>query len=100
MTTNTLEFEVSDVLTIADKDKRVWFKGFDVATNKNEIQKHVDPRRFWQPPENRAIENPSLATKIGQLEKPQFGDDFDNRPKVGGLKGNERNQKSINECTL
>jgi anti-repressor protein len=82
MTTDTFNFEESNVLTIVDKDNNMWSKGHDVAdilgySNKSKaIQKHVE------------------------IEDKQSRGQFGNSPILGGLKGNEKNQIFINESGL
>jgi prophage antirepressor-like protein/uncharacterized protein YlzI (FlbEa/FlbD family) len=82
MQTKTFNFDGSNVITIIDKDKNVWFKGCDIASilkysnQSKAIQKHVDEE--------------------DKKSRGQFG----NSPILGRLKGNEKNQMFINESGL
>jgi prophage antirepressor-like protein len=82
MQPKTFNFDESNVLTIIDKDKNVWFKGFDIAS----ILGYKD-------------KDYAIRTHVDEEDKKSRGQ-FGNRPTGGGLKGNEKNKMFINESGL
>jgi prophage antirepressor-like protein len=99
MQPKTFNFDESNVLTIIDKDKNVWFKGFDIASilgykdKDYAIRTHVDE----EDKKNRSqFDNSSKFLGSKGNEKSCFPTPC----KSQGLKGNEKNQIFINESGL